>query len=151
MALLFAVASLGASWAELPGIAPFEGQWNKHFIIDKGARTQDPRWELVLHFGPQGKFSYLSRSTTEVRLSNGNARPMVDEIRIAGRWSIDKEGRITIELDRAPTAHEVPTLEANLGYDRKLGTATVNPDFEGKLMRVNGVGRDRRLFFRKAN
>ena len=148
-AFLLAVASITAPWPAMAA-PPFAGRWQKDFIVDKGVRNQDPRWELAVHFGQDGKFSYRSRNTTEIRLSNGDTRPMVDEIDIAGTWSAGKDGRIVIEFDRPPVGPEISTLAANLGYDRKLGKAIVTLDFDGKLMRLNGVGRDRQLFFRKA-
>jgi len=83
-----------------------EGRWEKDFAIDKGVRNQDPRWELALHFGPGGKFSYLSRSTTEVRLTDGDARPMVSEVAVSARWSVNTQSQVVIEPDRAPAGRE---------------------------------------------
>jgi hypothetical protein len=150
--------SLAAMWplvastqtARLLNIGWIEGRWEKDFLIDKGVRNQDPRWELALHFGPGGRFSYLSRSTTEVRLTDGSATPMVSEVGISGRWSVNGQSQVVIEFDRAPAAHEIPTLRSNLNYDSKLGKATVSADFNGTLMRVSGLERERQLYFRKA-
>lgn len=148
VALLLAVASIAAASAAGPA---FEGQWKKEFVVDKGVRNQDPRWELVLHFGPHGTFTYLSRSTTEVRLSNGSTKPVVEEVRITGTWSPGNDGHISMKPDRAPTDPERRALEMNLGYDPMLGKAIATPHFDGKLMRLSGLGRDRQLFFRKVN
>jgi hypothetical protein len=136
--------------ARLLDIGWIEGRWEKDFLTDKGVRNQDPRWELALHFGPGGKFSYLSRSTTEIRLTDGNARPMVSETAISGRWSVNAKSQVVIEFDRAPAGHEIGTLQLNLNYDPKLGKATVSADFDGTLMRVSGLERERQLYFRKA-
>jgi hypothetical protein len=79
-----------------------EGRWEKDFLIDKGVRNQDPRWEVALQFAPGAKVSYVSKGTAEVWLTDGTARPMVTEVAIAGRWSVNAEGQVVIELDRAP-------------------------------------------------
>jgi len=121
--------------ARLLKIGWIEGQWEKDFLIDKGVRNQDPRWELALHFEPGGRFSYLSRSTTEIRLTDGTARPMVSELEISGRWSVNAKGQVVIEFDRVPAGH---------------AKATVSADFDGTLMRVSGLERERELYFRKA-
>jgi len=135
--------SLAAMWplaasaqtARLLDIEWIEGRWEKEFLIDKGVRNQDPRWELALLFGPGGKVSYVSKSTTEIRLTDGTARPMVRELEISGRWSVNAQSQVVIELDRAPPGHEKPTLIA---------------DFHGTLLRVSGLERERQFYFRKA-
>jgi hypothetical protein len=131
--------SLAAVWPPVASaqidIQWIEGRWEKDFVIDKGVRNQDPRWELALHFEPGGRFSYLSRSTTEIRLTDGNTRPMVSEVAISGRWSVNAQSQVMIELDRAPAGHEKATLSA---------------DFDGTLLRVSGLERERQLYFRKA-
>jgi uncharacterized protein (DUF885 family) len=136
------------SWIQ--GQLAIEGRWQKEFLIDRGIRSQDPRWELALHFGPGGRFSFLSRSAAEVRLTDGNAKPMVSEVAISGRWSVNGQGQVVIEFDRAPAGHEMSTLQSNLNYDPKLGTATVSADVDGTLMRLSGLERERQLYFRKA-
>jgi hypothetical protein len=130
-------------------IAQIEGTWEKDFLIDKGVRNQDPRWELTLRFGADGKFSYVSKSTTEIRLTNGNAQAMASEVGIAGRWSINRHGQMVIKFDRAPTDHELSTLKSNLNYDAERRQATVSLDFDGALMRLSGLERRRQLFFKK--
>ena len=150
--------SLAAVWplvastqtARLLDIGWIEGRWEKAFLTDNGARNQDPRWQLALHFGPGGRFSYLSRSTTEVRLTDGSATPMVTEVGISGRWSVNAKRQVVIEFDRAPAGHEIRTLQSNLNYDPKVGKAKVSADFDGTLMRVSGLERERQLYFRKA-
>ena len=135
--------SLAAMWPlvastqteRLLDIGWIEGRWEKEFLIDKGVRNQDPRWELALLFGPGGKVSYVSKSTTEIRLTDGTARPMVSELEISGRWSVNAKGQVVIELDRAPANY---------------GNATLSADFDGTLMRVSGLERERQLYFRKA-
>lgn len=135
--------SLAAVWppvastqtARLLNTGWIEGRWQKDFVVDNGVRNQDPRWELALHFGPGGRFSYLSRSTTEIRLTDGDVRPMVSEVAISGRWSVDAKRQVVIEFDRALAGHE---------------KATLSVDFDGTLMRVRGLERERLLYFRKA-
>jgi hypothetical protein len=137
------VLSLGAIWPlaastqtdTLLDIGWIEGRWRKEFLIDRGIRNQDPRWELALHFEPGGAFSYLSKSTTEIRLTDGNTRPRVSEVAISGRWSVNARGQVVVELDHAPAGEEKATLIA---------------DFDGPLLRVSGLERDRQLYFRKA-
>ncbi|HJT62281.1 MAG TPA: hypothetical protein VJ797_11450 [Burkholderiales bacterium] len=135
--------SLAAVWplvastqtARLLDIGWIEGRWEKAFLTDNGARNQDPRWELALHFGPGDRFSYLSKSTTEIRLTDGSARPMVSETAISGRWTMNGRGQVILAFDRAPAGHKKTTVSA---------------DFDGALLRVSGLERERLLYFRKA-
>lgn len=135
--------SLAAVWplvastqtARLLDIGWIEGRWEKAFLTDNGARNQDPRWQLALHFAPDGRFSYLSRSTTEIYLTDGNTRPMVSEVAISGCWSMNGKGQVILEFDRAPAGH---------------GKTTVSAEFDGTLLRVSGLERERLLYFRKA-
>ena len=156
LALMGALVLLGTEAAHPNGrsaeveAAKLEGRWEKVFLVDKGVRNQDPRWELAVHFNADGRFSYVSRSTTEVWLTNGKSSPVVEEVDVKGTWALDEEGRIVIELDRTPTDRQLSALESNLAFDAKLGRATVSCDFDGTLMRMRGLHGQRELFFKKA-
>jgi hypothetical protein len=139
-AFLYSIAAIwplvaSAQTARLLNVGWTEGRWEKEFLIDNGVRNRDPRWEVALHFGPGGSFSYLSRRTTEIRLTDANARPMVSETAISGRWSMNGKGEVVLEFDRAPAGH---------------GKTTVSADFDGTLLRVSGLERERQFYFRKA-
>ena len=152
-AVLFPVALLLLASSNVAGrafdAAQVVGKWEKEFSVQKDVRNHDPRWELVLFFVKDGTFRYSSKSTTEVWLSNGTARPAVEEIIVEGKWSIDGNGKLIIRFDRGLKDREVQGLRAHLNYDPKINRAVVKCDFDGGLMRLSGLAREEQLFFKK--
>jgi hypothetical protein len=129
--------------------AAITGTWVKEFLVRDNVRNDDPRWELSLVFGENGKFRYLSKSTTEIWLSDGQVRPRVEEMNIQGTWSIQGNGKIMIQFDHPLSHKEQSEVVVNLHYNPNQNRAEIVCEVNQRRLTIRDLGAALEIQFKK--
>lgn len=126
------------------------GEWSKEYILQKGVRNGDPRWELTIVFKEDARFIYNSKSTTEKWLTGGGVEAIIEETKIEGTWHLAGENLVLI-VNQELTSDQFNQLAINLGYSAKLQKAVLSYELREGLLKVWGEQTARQLFLKKTS
>jgi hypothetical protein len=122
------------------------GEWKKSYVLIDASQNRDPRWELTLSFGSDGRFRYSSHHLVEKWLSNGTSVVGQNVTEIDGTWKTGK-GHILVTFDRVPIEREITELEENLGYEPTKEQTSLRFELNGNELQIKAP--ERTLSFQK--